>query len=166
MRLGPSPPPGFRALHVERFIAISVCGPLVINTWTGPTQHGAPQARRMLDEMKRLREGSHAKLLLYVYLIGETASIPDGEARKINAQLFEYFDGCVGIHEGNSLRASLVRGVVTSTMMLSRLRRPRMPQIVSTAGEAARALAPQAGGGLDEAAILAAVEETRRLSLP
>jgi hypothetical protein len=157
--------PGLRALHVERFMALSTCGPLVIATWTGPAPHGAVQAQRALDEVKRLRKGTHAKLLLYVYLVGETAVIPENEAREIRAQLLDLFDACVGIHEGNSLRASLIRGIVTGMAMLARAERAKMPYIVSTTEDAARYLAPRTGGQLDEAAILAAIEGTRRLSL-
>ncbi|HEU4538502.1 MAG TPA: hypothetical protein VFS00_30485, partial [Polyangiaceae bacterium] len=76
-----------------------------------------------------------------------------------------YFDACVGIHEGSSMRSSLIRAVVTGMAMMSRRPRKIMPHVVSTAAEAARELALLAGGQPDEAAILAAIEETRRLSL-
>ncbi|HEU4411076.1 MAG TPA: hypothetical protein VFS43_37835 [Polyangiaceae bacterium] len=146
-------------------MALSTCGPLVIATWTGPAPHGAVQAQRAADEVRRLRKDTHAKLLLYVYLVGETAVLPEPEARTIRAQLLQYFDTCVGIHEGNSLRASLIRGVVTGMALMSRLGRAKMPHIVSTSEEAARYLAPKAGDQLDEAAILAAIEGTKQLSL-
>jgi hypothetical protein len=152
-------------LHVERFMAFATCGPLVIATWTGPAPHGAVQAQRALNEVRRLRKSTHAKLLLYVYLVGETALSPESEAREIRAQLLEYFDACVGIHEGNSLRASLIRGIVTGMAIMARTGRAKMPHIVSTAEEAARYLASRASGQLDEAAILAAIEATRQLSL-
>jgi hypothetical protein len=161
----PPPPPGVWALHVERFLAMTTCGPIVIATWTGPVPHDVPRSQRVLDEMKRLRKGTHAKLLLYVYLVSDDAVIPDYAARKVDAQLPEYFDACVGIHEGNSVRSSLIRAVVTGMAMMSRRQRGVMPQVVSTSAEAARELALLAGGQLDEAAILAAIEETRRLSL-
>jgi hypothetical protein len=161
----PPPPPELRVLFAERFRALSACGPLVIATWTGPAPHGAAQAQRALDEVRRLRKTTHAKLLLYVYLVSETALLPEPEARTIRAQLLEYFDCCVGIHEGNSLRASLIRGVVTGMAITARRERAKMPYVVSTSEEAARYLAPKAGDQLDEAAILAAIEGTRQLSL-
>jgi hypothetical protein len=162
----PAAPPEFRALHVERSMALAVCGPLVVAAWTGPVPEEVACRQRVLDEMRRLRRGTHAKLLLYVYLVGENASIPDREARKVSANLPEHFDYCAGVHEGNSMRASLIRAVVTSMVMLSRVRLVKERHVIaSTPREAARALAPRSHGRLDEDAIHDAIVETKRLSL-
>ncbi|MCU0687423.1 MAG: hypothetical protein MUF34_35140 [Polyangiaceae bacterium] len=167
LRLASSPPmhPALQVLYVERFSALTVFGPLVVSVWTGPAPHGVRQAQRIIDEVRQLRQSTHAKLLLYVYLVSEDAVIPEPEARKVKAKIVELFDSCVGIHEGNSLRTSLVRAVTTGMIMMSRRQKLPTLQVVSTSGQAARQLAPLTGGQLDAATILASIEETRSISL-
>lgn len=144
---------------------MTVLGPLAVVAWTGPVPIDAPRAQRLLDAMQQLRSTSHRDLLLYAYVVAETASMPDGPARTIGARLPELFDHCAAIHEGDGLRSSVIRAVLTSMTMMARVRSRKKLDVVSYPWDAAHVLAPMSRGRLDEVAIHDAIESTRCVAI-
>lgn len=119
--------------------ALGVLGPLVIAVTDGPNSFRPEYARRVLEEVTRLRRTTHADRLIYLYVAGEHASLPDPEVRDTVAQVAEHFDACVGVHEGTGFKASAVRAVIAGITLLSRSR--VRPEIVATIQKGAETLA-------------------------
>ena len=109
-------------------------GPLVIATTEGPRAFHPTLTRRIVDEIARLRRTSHQTKLVYVYVAAEAANVPDGESRRIAAELAQHVDAAVGVHEGGGFRASAVRAIVTGIAMLHPRRvRPKIVDSVHAA---------------------------------
>lgn len=139
--------------------AVGVFGPLVIAVTDGPESFRPEYARRVLEEVSRLRRTTHADRLIYLYVAGERSSLPEPEVRDTVAQVAEHFDACVGVHEGSGFKASAVRAVIAGITMLSRSR--VRPEIVATIEQGVEALSVRHPDLGTRAELLSAVLEVR-----
>ncbi|MDP3275526.1 MAG: hypothetical protein Q8Q09_10050 [Deltaproteobacteria bacterium] len=149
-------------VHEEPNHALTVFGPVLICVWCGPLPHNAQRATAVLHQLKRMRSSSHRDKLLYVYVAGATSTFPDDDARRIVSGYLVHFDASVGIHEGDTLRASIVRSIVAGMQMMSKTRSKNT--VVQTSEEAGRVLfklAPE----LSAAQYQRAIDDTCALAL-
>ncbi len=138
---------------------LGVRGALVIATTEGPRSFRPAITRRVVDEIARLRRTSHQDRLVYVYVAGEEANVPDAESRRIAAELAQHLDTVVGVHEGDGFRASAIRAIVTGISLLQPRRvSPKIVETVQAASAYLHARHPDLGSEQD---IADAIEDVR-----
>lgn len=79
-------------------------------------------------------------------IVGETATMPDAEARSVASEFPRFFTEFVMVVEGAGFRASVVRSVLAGMSMLAPRR--ASPHIVSSTSEGALVLASLSRGAL------------------
>ena len=140
-------------------LLLTSAGPLAICVTDGPRAFERPNIVGAFTALQRLKATTHRDMLYYIYVAGEHSALPNAEARKMSVEITKLADLVLGIHEGDGIRASLVRAVVTGITMMASTK--LKPHIVATPEQAAAWAAPRVGGALSEAQILEALRFTR-----
>lgn len=147
------------AIWVEPGHAVGVVGATLVQIW----ETAGPDAARMQRILELLRQRRATLSASYSIAVVSVASpMPDAEARKVAAAFPEYFDFYVGVHEGTSFRAAMVRAVLVGMAMLGRVR--ARYEVCSTVEEGVRELATQSRGAVLETELLRGIDELRAQS--
>lgn len=153
-----------QVLHSEPGYVVAMRGPLMAVVWTGGVPVDVPRVQAELDAVRRMRATTHRDRLLYAFYVGERAAVPDGPARTLLPALVEDTTMCVGILDGQGLRAALLRAVTVSiTMPMSLLTRSKV-KLTTSIADGSRVLAAASGGTLDEMTAHATLDAARRLA--
>jgi hypothetical protein len=145
--------PGFVVAHVDG---------LLLQIWDGP----APTADGF-DLLVPVLEGDFQRTgrkPAALTIVGVSSELPDEAARKKGATLPGWISHYVGVHEGGSLRASVVRMVIASITMLSAHRAEAT--IVSTVEEGVEQLTARCPSLPPGHELLAAIVALRQRVVP
>lgn len=118
----------------------------------------APAVRSILSWCEARHARTNAPLWM-VSVVGETATMPDGEARKIAAEFPRYFTEFVMVIEGFGFRTSLVRSVLAGMAMMAPRR--AAPHIASTLSEGVQLLGSLADGSFNATHLRVRLGEVR-----
>lgn len=122
-----------------------VCiGDVLAQLWE--TESPTPAFRSILSWCEARQARTSAPLWM-ITVVGETSTMPDGEARKIAAEFPRYFTEFVMVVEGSGFRASVVRSVLAGMAMLAPRR--ATPHITSTLSEGAQLLGSLGDGSFN-----------------
>ena len=134
-----------------------VCiGDVLAQLWE--TEAPTPAFRSILSWCEARQARTSAPLWM-ITVVGETATMPDGEARKIAAEFPHYFTEFVMVIKGSGFRASVVRSVLAGMAMLASRR--AAPHIVATLSEGAQLLDSFGDGTLNAAQLHGLLGELR-----
>jgi hypothetical protein len=139
--------------------AVATWGNVMIQIWeNGPAPSAETQRAmaRILAEQKRARPDGN---VLVLAVVAEHAGIPEGESRRAAAELPEHFDFFVAVHEGTGFRGSVIRAVLGSMAMLSRVR--ARWDVRPTITEGAALLASKSGGEIQAGELWTVITELR-----
>lgn len=140
--------PGFLVAHIDG---------LLLQIWDGPAPTAAAFDLMVPVLEDDFRRTGHKAAALTV--VGASSDMPDEAARKRAAALPAHFSYYVGVHEGGSLRASVVRLVLAGMAMLSAHRADTT--IVSTLEEGLGLLRARSPALPPQADLLAAIVALR-----
>jgi hypothetical protein len=131
--------------------------------WRGDTTIQA--VRQLARECERFRELFPDGMFLFTIILPD-ATPPPGPVRGALAAFLksaDYIRASAVVMEGNSIRAALVRGVVTGLTMLARQPFPHRVCSLEDAGLLFEKANPSKTRGFDRVAFMTAVAELRRL---
>ncbi len=153
-----------RAAEVEVVVAgvghaVIVVDDVLVQIW----QYEAPLASflAVLERCVRWRTEDATRPLWMLSIVGGSSPMPDAGSRAAAAALPAYFTKFVLVADGSGFRAAVVRSVLTSMQLLSRMTTPS-PPVVATLDEGLDILVQESAGVVDAARVAAAVNRVRR----
>ena len=136
--------------------AVVCVGDVLAQLWE--TESPTPAFQSILSWCEARKARTSAPLWM-ITVVGETASMPDADARKIAAKFPSFFTQFVMVTEGAGFRASVVRSVLAGMAMLSSRR--TAPHIVATLSEGAQLIGTLSNGAVNATALHGQLGEIR-----
>ncbi len=138
--------------------AVFAVDDVLVQLWEHETATLAMAA--VLGRCVRWKLEDPTRPLWMISIVGGRATMPDGKARQIAAELPQYFNTFVMVADGTGFRAAVVRSVLTSMQLLSKVS-AATPPVVGNVDAGVQQLVTASGGAVDAARLLSAIATVR-----